>query len=360
MRLSDKTNTLPIPFRDSKLTRVLRPSLESNTKIVIICNISPAAGALEETISTLEFAKRAKKVKQIVAKNDTSGTKMLILKYENEISHLQQKLKEMEQHAIIGIQSHELKQEIGVIKEQLTLEKTEKARISEAFEQALIERTQLEEEIAKLKSRILVSESLDVEPVEPMLGRTLPLDRRIMRLTITRNPIEHEQIKPEEMIRTSSIMALNREDFCKKTMDSPEEAIKFNQILTEYDNVPNDFLQDYSVRDTMLVDKIGNVHELFEGFFDPRNSVTMNGSVRDSFAFFNNSEFKEDEKNLPSREQLMQIISEQDEFIKRLQIESEEKNEHIETLKDELVLCRNNMKELQKHIKEMRQGSRKY
>ena len=81
MRLSDKNNTSPIPFRDSKLTRVLKPALEGNTKIAVVCNISPSTDALEETLSTLKFAQRAKKVKQIVAKNETAGTKMLILKF---------------------------------------------------------------------------------------------------------------------------------------------------------------------------------------------------------------------------------------------------------------------------------------
>ena len=93
MRLSDKNNSDPIPYRDSKLTRVLRPALEGNTKIAVICNISPSSDAVDETLSTLKFAQRAKRVKQTAVKNEPIGTKMLILKYENEILTLQTKLK---------------------------------------------------------------------------------------------------------------------------------------------------------------------------------------------------------------------------------------------------------------------------
>ena len=51
-----------IPFRDSKLTRVLSDSLSGNSKIYFIICISPSITSSSETISTLQFANRAKKV----------------------------------------------------------------------------------------------------------------------------------------------------------------------------------------------------------------------------------------------------------------------------------------------------------
>jgi hypothetical protein len=52
-----------IPYRDSKLTRILQPSLGGNARTAIICNVTPASGHIEETNSTLKFASRAKAVK---------------------------------------------------------------------------------------------------------------------------------------------------------------------------------------------------------------------------------------------------------------------------------------------------------
>lgn len=52
-----------IPYRDSKLTRLLQDSLGGNTRTVMIANIGPADYNYEETISTLRYANRAKSIK---------------------------------------------------------------------------------------------------------------------------------------------------------------------------------------------------------------------------------------------------------------------------------------------------------
>lgn len=49
-----------IPYRDSKLTRLLQDSLGGNTKTIMIAAISPANYNYEETLSTLRYASRAK------------------------------------------------------------------------------------------------------------------------------------------------------------------------------------------------------------------------------------------------------------------------------------------------------------
>lgn len=51
-----------IPYRDSKLTRILQPSLGGNAKTAIICNVTPATQHVDESHSTMRFASRAKRV----------------------------------------------------------------------------------------------------------------------------------------------------------------------------------------------------------------------------------------------------------------------------------------------------------
>ena len=52
-----------IPYRDSKLTRLLQDSLGGNSHTLMIACVSPADTNLEETISTLRYADRARKIK---------------------------------------------------------------------------------------------------------------------------------------------------------------------------------------------------------------------------------------------------------------------------------------------------------
>ena len=52
-----------IPYRDSKLTRVLQESLGGNAKTSLIITCSPAKYNLDETLSTLRFGARAKRIK---------------------------------------------------------------------------------------------------------------------------------------------------------------------------------------------------------------------------------------------------------------------------------------------------------
>merc|ERR1719253_629096 len=52
-----------IPYRDSKLTRLLQDSLGGNTKTCMIAALSPADYNMDETLSTLRYANRAKNIK---------------------------------------------------------------------------------------------------------------------------------------------------------------------------------------------------------------------------------------------------------------------------------------------------------
>jgi centromeric protein E len=58
-----------LPFRDSKLTQILQPSLGGNSRTAFICTVTLAAKFYEDTKGTLAFADRAKKVKNKPVKN---------------------------------------------------------------------------------------------------------------------------------------------------------------------------------------------------------------------------------------------------------------------------------------------------
>ena len=90
-----------IPYRDSKLTRLLQDSLGDNTKTVMIAAISPADYNYDETLSTLRYASRAKNIKNKPTVNeDPKDT--LLRQYEDEIKMLKEALLKMSKGGTSG------------------------------------------------------------------------------------------------------------------------------------------------------------------------------------------------------------------------------------------------------------------
>lgn len=81
-----------VPYRESKLTRLLQDSLGGKTKTSIIATISPVLLDLEDTLSTLDYASRAKKITNKPEMNQRLTKKALLREYTNEIERLRRDL----------------------------------------------------------------------------------------------------------------------------------------------------------------------------------------------------------------------------------------------------------------------------
>jgi len=81
-----------IPYRDSKLTRMLQDSLGGNTKTLMVACLSPADNNYDETLSTLRYANRAKNIKNKPKINEDPKD-ALLREYQDEISRLKAMLR---------------------------------------------------------------------------------------------------------------------------------------------------------------------------------------------------------------------------------------------------------------------------
>ena len=86
-----------IPYRDSKLTRLLQPSLSGNAQVSIICTISPSFKHIEESHNTLKFASRAKRIKQEASITEVIDEQTLLQQYREEIESLKKRLQELQE-----------------------------------------------------------------------------------------------------------------------------------------------------------------------------------------------------------------------------------------------------------------------
>ena len=142
-----------IPYRNSKLTRVLQESLGGNSLTVMIATLSPAASNFNETLTTLRYADRAKAIPVNATKNDESEQ---IEKLNKEIQALRKRL-EAQADGGGGVSSHEARliedryrQQISEIENSMKQTWEEKAKLS----------VQYEDERRKIVSRVAIGRSV--------------------------------------------------------------------------------------------------------------------------------------------------------------------------------------------------------
>lgn len=141
-----------VPYRDSKLTRLLQPSLSGNAQVVLICCISPMVGHLEESHNTFKFAIRAKKIPQKAVVQETTDDQTLLQSYRQEIADLRQQLEDMKRQ------------------QSAATESTTSTTSSDELEQDE-EMQELAESIKKLEHLIIRSKAIAPQP-EDMIDLT--------------------------------------------------------------------------------------------------------------------------------------------------------------------------------------------
>uniref|UniRef100_A0A7N0UWQ1 Kinesin-like protein n=1 Tax=Kalanchoe fedtschenkoi TaxID=63787 RepID=A0A7N0UWQ1_KALFE len=91
-KLSAGKRNSHIPYRDSKLTRILQSSLGGNARTAIICTMSPALSHVEQTRNTLLFATSAKEVTNTARVNMVVSDKRLVKELQKEVARLEAEL----------------------------------------------------------------------------------------------------------------------------------------------------------------------------------------------------------------------------------------------------------------------------
>lgn len=120
--LNDGTRrTCHVPYRDSKLTRLLKFSLGGNCKTVMIVCISPSSTHYDETLNTLKYANRAKDIKTKVSRNNQTLDRH-VSSYLKMISEQKQEIDELRRREQVVIDIRLKKYQLAQEKVQLAIE----------------------------------------------------------------------------------------------------------------------------------------------------------------------------------------------------------------------------------------------
>ncbi|CAI0448134.1 unnamed protein product [Linum tenue] len=117
-KLSGGKKSGHVPYRDSKLTRILQHSLGGNARTAIICTISPALSHVEQTRNTLLFATSAKEVTNNAQVNMIISDKKLVKHLQQEVARLAAELQTPETSSVAQLKN-------SLVQKNLKIEKLE-------------------------------------------------------------------------------------------------------------------------------------------------------------------------------------------------------------------------------------------
>ncbi|KAJ9676942.1 hypothetical protein PVL29_022103 [Vitis rotundifolia] len=110
-----------IPYRDSKLTRILQHSLGGNARTAIICTLSPALTHVEQSRNTLFFATRAKEVTNNAQVNMVVSDKQLVKHLQKEVARLEAELRTPDPSKEKDLKIQQMEMEIEELRRQRDL-----------------------------------------------------------------------------------------------------------------------------------------------------------------------------------------------------------------------------------------------
>ncbi|NP_001312129.1 kinesin-like protein NACK2 [Nicotiana tabacum] len=200
-----------IPYRDSKLTRILQASLGGNSRTAIICTLSPALSHLEQSRNTLCFATSAKEVTTTAQVNMVVAEKQLLKHLQKEVSRLEAELRSPDPAASPCLRSlliekerkiqkmeeemNELKRQRDLAQSQLELERRSKKELKGSDHHGP------SRQVVKCLSFTPEDEEVSGASLSTNLGRKSLLERQaaIRRSTNSTNPsmLVHEIRKLE-------------------------------------------------------------------------------------------------------------------------------------------------------------------
>ncbi|XP_045473504.1 kinesin-like protein KIF3A [Harmonia axyridis] len=133
-----------IPYRNSKLTRLLQDSLGGNSKTAMVATLSLAEIDYDESVCTLRYASRVRYIKNYVSANKKNDG--LIASFEKQIQELQSRVQDIQDE-----------QDIKKKKQyELKMKATEKKRLQEELENTENIKQELMSKIEKVKQKIIV------------------------------------------------------------------------------------------------------------------------------------------------------------------------------------------------------------
>ncbi|CEP23379.1 KIP3 [Cyberlindnera jadinii] len=311
--LCDPRRRNHVPYRDSKLTRLLKFSLGGNCKTVMIVCVSPSSHHYDETLNTLKYADRAKQIKTKVIRNQHSLNRH-VGSYLKMITEQKQEIEELRNRESLkideAVERYKVKAQrvtIGIlelldtIKNNLNSKKFQNLKIKKSL--ILCKRRLLLEQRMELKQYITFSQEVAVSPelkqiIELIVELLAKIDAKITELEYL-----YEQESELDYVLASSTDAAMRKmselegwtQYDKLTLetsvalikDSVEKTILYNASILQ-DRIVNgeQFMSNFKFTTSTLFQAMMHIHNQSYSTDLELSKSTLQETVRNFYKSF--------------------------------------------------------------------------
>lgn len=264
-RGSTDTNVSSVftPYRDSKLTRLLQDSLGGNSKTLMIANIGPASYNYDETINTLNYASRAKCIKNCPRLNEDPKD-ALLRKLQQEIDELRAKL------ASMNDKSYCINDDIN--SQSRYLDETEKKSTLEARSNPSVEKelVTLKHKLSSLESKLLNGCTVQLHDTDATLNQNLlqgytqnqELELEKKRVELANQAQRERAIRDElEKREEAELLVLDSFSSIQQEVDSKNRLIR--QILLKIKSM-RDELEDTQTAYRLELDELDQLQYVLQ------------------------------------------------------------------------------------------------
>lgn len=235
-------NSLHIPYRDSKLTRLLQDSLGGNSKTIMIANIGPANYNYEETLTTLRYANRAKNISNKPILNEDPDDAKLNA-YLQEIEALKkliaerEELQKRENFIIIGDSSDENESE-----EENKIDLEEKDNLVQSLEMEKLTNQELSKKLKKLEETLVEGGQHDIiaiteqqKNVEEMISKVTGKEKEEKEIQLKLDLEQEEHIGLQKAYNSIQQEIESKNSILKTFFNHWQQLkLKINEIRTEH------------------------------------------------------------------------------------------------------------------------------
>ena len=236
-----------IPYRDSKLTRLLQDSLGGNTKTLMIAAISPADYNYEETLGTLKYAARAKQIKNKPTVNEDPKDAML-KQLSEELKLLKAQLESPGKGGVTALakspanSEHEARlKEQEQLHQQYLEEEQQMAGEVQAFDESLAEQRRIREEMEQKLAMLKNAKVGGGQGKKPVVSAEDQKQYEEMKQEVEQQQEKEEQEQRIQEQKTKNIELIT-DDFDEMSQKYRELHDKYKQMCrdvrdTQHENV---------------------------------------------------------------------------------------------------------------------------